>query len=131
MQKHEAFYLELAVYPLRFNLAIRRFMYLWHILSRDKEELISKIYEAQKYEVNKGDWVRIMQEEREKYDILESDDDISKISQERFRNIVNKKVYSYAVKYLHDMASPHSNLRSSHTSLIGGLVQKMSRYCSR
>ena len=104
---NEAFYLELAVYPLRFNLAIRRFMYLWHILSRDKEELISKIYEAQKYEVNKGDWVRIMQEEREKYDILESDDDISKISQERFRNIVKKKVYSSAVKYLHDMASPH------------------------
>ena len=56
-----------------------------------------------KCDVNKGDCVEIIQEERDKYNLLESDEDISKLSQESFRNIVKKNVYSFAVKYLHDM----------------------------
>ena len=47
--------------------------------------------------MNKGDWVKIMQE-GDKYNMLESDEDISKISQEKFRDIVKKKVNSFAVK---------------------------------
>ena len=83
-------------------------MYLWHILSRDKKELIKKVYEAQKCNSNKGDWFQIMQEERVKYDLLISDEDVSKMSQEQFRKLVKKKVYSHAVKYIHDLAEPHS-----------------------
>merc|ERR1712030_119997 len=51
----EAFYLELGIVPLRFVLATRRLMYLWHVLHRDKSELISKVYFAQKYQFSKGD----------------------------------------------------------------------------
>ena len=104
----EAMFLELAIYPLRYTLAVRRFMYLWHILSRDTNELIRKIYDAQKCNLNKGDWVQIMLDEREKYGLLESDETIAKMSQETYRNHVKKKVYSHAVEYLHDLASPHS-----------------------
>ena len=101
-------FLELAIYPLRYTLTVRRFMYLWHILSRDTNELIRKIYDAQKCNLNKGDWVQIMLDEREKYGLLESDETIAKMSQETYRNHVKKKVYSHAVEYLHDLASPHS-----------------------
>ena len=44
----EAFFLELGIYPLRFVLAKRRLMYLWHILHRDNSELIRKVYATQK-----------------------------------------------------------------------------------
>jgi hypothetical protein len=104
----EAMFLELAIYPLKYTLAVRRFMYLWHILSRDTSELIRKIYDAQKCNVNKGDWVQIMQEERKKYGLVESDETIAKMSQEKYRNLVKKKVFSHAVEYLHAVASPHS-----------------------
>jgi hypothetical protein len=67
-----------------------------------------KDYEAQKCNLNKGDWVQIMLDEREKYGILESDETITKMSQEKYRNHVKKKVYSHAVAYLHALASPHS-----------------------
>ena len=108
----EAFFLELAIYPLRYTLSARRFMYLWHILSRDKNELIRKVYEAQKCNPNKGDWCQIIQEERQKYDLLLSDENISKMSQEKFRKLVKKKVHSHAVNYIHDLAGPHS--KSEH-----------------
>ena len=53
----EAYYLEFAIFPLKYYLSIRRLMYLWHILHREKDELIEKVYEAQKCDTNKGDWV--------------------------------------------------------------------------
>ena len=36
----EAYYLDLAKYPLRFTFSNRRLMYLWHLLHRDTSELI-------------------------------------------------------------------------------------------
>ena len=49
-----------------------------------------------------------MEEEKEKYGLLESDETIAEMSQERYRNLVKKKVHSHAVAYLHALASPHS-----------------------
>ena len=40
---------------LRSSIQIRRLMYLWHILSRDKTELIYRIYQAQKLSSKVGD----------------------------------------------------------------------------
>ena len=60
----EAFYLELGIFPLRYHVSMRRFMYLWHLLHRGEEEVINKVYVTQKCKVNKGDWARIIQEEK-------------------------------------------------------------------
>ena len=104
----ESFYFEMGKYPLRFTWAKRRFMYLWEILHRDKDELIRKVYEAQKLQYCKGDCFQIVKEERMKYDISESDDDIAKTSQDKFRKIVEKKVNQFAIKYLKGLAEKHS-----------------------
>ena len=55
----EAFFLELGRYPLKYVLSKRRLMYLWHVLHRDTDELIRKIYETQKCNHYKGDWFNI------------------------------------------------------------------------
>ena len=49
-----------------------------------------------------------MQQERVKYNIMESDQTISTMSQEKFRSVVKTKVYTHAVQYIHDLAEPHS-----------------------
>ena len=105
----ESFYLELGKYPLRFVWSKRRLMFLWEILQRDtKEELISKIYHTQKLIANKGDWYLIIQEDRLKYGIEESDLQISQMSQYRYRKLVEKKIHHVAVKYLRGLAEKHS-----------------------
>ena len=78
-----------------------------------------------------------MQEEREKYGLVESDETIAKISQEKYRNLVKKKVVSHAVEILHAVASPHlksDNLknenfqRQAYSSPIEGLANMMFNY---
>ena len=104
----EAFFFELGRLPLRFILSKRRLMYLWHVLHRDTEEIIWKIYEAQKIKSSKGDWFELLKNERENNCILQTDEEIASMSKERFRRIVDEKVGIGAVKYLNNLAEPHS-----------------------
>ena len=87
-------------------------MYLWHILHRDDSELIKKIYVTQKLKYNRGDWGEIIEEEMRKYQIEMSDQEISMISRERFKSLVDKKVESFALRYLTLEAEKHS--KSEH-----------------
>ena len=54
-------------------------MYLWHVLNRDTSELINKVYEIQKCQTVRGDWAKIILEEKEKFGISETDEMIAKI----------------------------------------------------
>ena len=58
--------------------------------------------------MNKGDWVKIVQEDRIKYGVTESDEQIASMPQEKFKTLIKKKVKIHAIKYLHEMAQPHS-----------------------
>ena len=71
-------------------------MYLWHVLHRDETELIRKIYSSQKCDKNRGDWVNLIEEERQKYQIEESDEQIAVMSKECFKTFVNLKIKAYA-----------------------------------
>ena len=44
----EFLYRETAAHPLKYILSSRRIMYLLNILSRDKKELVKRVYEVQK-----------------------------------------------------------------------------------
>ena len=123
----EAFFLELGIFPLRYHVSMRRFMYLWHILHRDTTELISKIYETQKCQTVKGDWAQIIIEERSKYGITETDETISNMSKTKFKKIVKLKLKTHAIKYLRDLAEPHSK----STGLKNNTLKKQSYFEDR
>ena len=53
----EFLYLETGATPLKDIVALRRIMYLHNILNRDKEELVRRIYETQKQNPTKGDFI--------------------------------------------------------------------------
>ena len=104
----EAFFLELGIYPIRYYVSMRRLMYLWHVLHRDTSELISKVYEIQKCQTVRGDWARIMSEEKAKFGISETDEMIAKMSKQKFRKMIKTKVKMHTVQYLKILAQPHS-----------------------
>ena len=52
----EFHHLETSTWKIRHHLTYLRLMYHHHILSREKNETIRKIYEKQKTECSKGDW---------------------------------------------------------------------------
>ena len=59
----EFLYLESATLPLKYILASRRIMYLHNILSKDKEELVKRVYEVQKNNPTPGDFICLVKED--------------------------------------------------------------------
>ena len=72
----ETFFYETGKYPLRFVWAKRRLMYLWQLLHRDEDELVSKGYKTQKLTHTRGDWYQIVKDDKLKYGIAESDQEL-------------------------------------------------------
>ena len=60
----EWIYAECGKLTLKCIIQIRRLMYLWHVLHRDKTELIYKIYVTQKNQSSVGDWVRQVENDK-------------------------------------------------------------------
>ena len=70
---------------LKSLIQIRRLMYLWHLLSRDKTELIRRIYNTQNISNSVGDWVRLIEADKSELGITLTDDDIQSISKNVFK----------------------------------------------
>ena len=66
-------------------------MYLWHIGHSDTDELIWKIYEAQKCTPNQVDWHEILLSERTSQNILESDYEKSNMSKNKLKRKQDKR----------------------------------------
>ena len=64
-----ALYLETGCIPVRYILKKRRLMYLHHILTRNSNELIRRVYEAQKSAPVKDDWILQVKEDLKEFKI--------------------------------------------------------------
>ena len=56
----EFLHLETGTVPIRFVMASRRINYLHNILTKNENELILKVYQAQKRRNSKGDWCNLV-----------------------------------------------------------------------
>ena len=93
---------------LKALIQIRRLMYLWHVLSRDENELISRVYAAQTNCNNTGDWVRLVQADKAELGIILTDKEIQGVSKNVFKNFVKKKVTIAHLKNLDGLKKKHS-----------------------
>ena len=73
----EAFFMETGLLPIQFVCMKRRMMYLHHILSKPKSELIRKVYEVQQQITTKNDWYSLVQDNKKELMINKSDEEIS------------------------------------------------------
>ena len=104
----EAFHMETGLLPVRFVCMKRRMMYLHHILSKPESEMIRKVYEVQKQIITKKDWYSLVNDNKKELDINLSEEQISKMSKDRFRSIVSKAVDHKAMDHLNTIALSHS-----------------------
>ena len=102
------YYLETGKIPITFIIAKQRLMYLWHLLSRDTEKLIRKVYDIQKISPVKNDFVDIIEREKTKYNIHLTDSEIASLSKSKFKAIVNEEVHKFAFSWLFKKAETQS-----------------------
>ena len=105
-----AIYLETSQIPLKYILACRRIMYLHTILKRDKEELIRKVYSAQKEDPLKGDYCKYVSEDLELLELKITDSEIENMSRYQLKQMVKKSARAAAFKYLMKMKAEKSKL---------------------
>ena len=84
----EWLYADMGKLNLRLLIKIRGLMYLWHILSRDKNELIHRIYIAQSNSSSVGNWVRLVEDDKKELGIKMSDEEIQGVSENKFKLFV-------------------------------------------
>ena len=89
-------HLDLGALKIRHILQSRRLMYLHHILTRNKDELISRMYFAQKRLPSKNDWYLTVEADRKEVGLKLSDDEIGSMSKNRFREMVKRKINQLA-----------------------------------
>ena len=105
----EAFFLECGLLPIKFVAIKRRLMYLHNILTKPKSELISRVYEVQKSVFTKNDWYNLVKENRNELGIPLTDEEISVMSKDRFKSIVNKAVNAFALDHFNKLATKSEN----------------------
>ena len=106
----ESLYLETGCTPVKFLIMKRLLMYYHHIVTRSKQELIYKFYKAQKLSPTKGDWVELLKEDEKILQINLNDEEIAKMSKNKFKEIINKDINRAAFDYLMKIKIKHTKL---------------------
>ena len=123
----ECIFFEVGLRPLKYDVMRKRLMYLWKVLHVDKSELIFRIYRSQKNAPNAGDWVKLVENDKKVLDLDISDEEIEKISKNKFKKIVETKIDKYALQQLNALKSKHSKsqyLQSSSFKTAGYLIDE-------
>ena len=108
----EALYLETKSLPIRFIVASRRILYLHTILQKNENEMLLRIYKAQKIKPSPGDFVNLVKNDLEKIGIQITDKEISQIPKQRFKKMVKLKVNNAAFTYLKSLQQTHSKMKN-------------------
>ena len=95
-----ALYLETGQVPVRYILACRRILYLQTILHRAEDELIKKVYLAQRADTTEGDFCQLVDGDLQLLDLQLTDLQIAAISSFELKKIVKCKAKEAAFKQL-------------------------------
>ena len=82
-------------------------MFLWKVLHVKKSELIYRVYKSQEVSSHPGDWVRLIGQDKTTLGLELTDEEIVSLSKNKFKNMVKKKVESYALMQLNELKRKH------------------------
>ena len=106
----EFLYQETGLIMVRHIIKRRRIMYLHHLLTREKSELISKIYYSQKMKPVKGDWAVTV--EKDCHDLNIDIESIKLMKKQKFKIFLKEKISKFAFNYLQEKKMSHSKVKN-------------------
>ena len=107
----ESIYSELNTMPLSIIIMKRRLMYHWNIVNRNKDELVNRIYRAQKFSQSKSDLYQLILKDKKMLKIQLTDEDLCKISKNQYKCFINEKIKIYRRIVLTEMQASKSKSR--------------------
>ena len=89
-------YLDSGCVPLRHIIKGKRIMFLHHILTRNEDALIRKVFWTQVSRTAKGDWCQVVPEDLDALGLMMGFNEIATMSQESLRKLVREKMTNIA-----------------------------------
>ena len=108
----ESFYMETAAIPIRFLLIKRRLMYYWSILTKSDNELVKRVFNAQKSFPVKNDWICQIKEDLLICEIELSENEIKDMKKCTFKKLIDEKVQNLSFSFLISLKSMHSKSKN-------------------
>ena len=103
-------HMETGTWKLRHHLSYLRLLYHHHILTREKEETISKIYYKQKQSCSKGDWFQLLQGDFDFIRVEMNEDQIIQTPKCEYKKKIKALVDKAALSYFLKLKEGHSKL---------------------
>ena len=108
----EFLYLETGALPIRWIIAQRRINFLKHILSRSENELLRKVYEAQKESPSQGDFVKLVENDLRKLGLTYEEVSSDTISKNMLKKILRERAQSVALAELNEQLRKSTKISS-------------------
>ena len=89
----EAYFIDSGKLSLKHIIAKPKLMYLHNILRRGSNEIIKKVYLAQRLRAASKDWSSSLQKIRQLYQITLEDEEIANMSKNCFKKYINLKIF--------------------------------------
>ena len=80
-------------------------------MKKPNNELIKKVYEAQKLKTTKGDWIELIRKDFELIEENFDEDMVKNMTKNKFKKFVKNKIGRAAFKYLENLKITHSKIR--------------------
>ena len=96
----EIMYLETSAIPLRHVILIRRMVYFQTLITREDGELTKKVYETQKINPSKGDWIEHLKEDFQFIDENIDEKVAKEMTKLQYKTIIKKKIRQKVFKNL-------------------------------
>ena len=93
-------FLELGWLPLRFIIQSRRLNFLKCILNQKETSLVKQVFNEQKSNPKKGDWIKLVESDLKKLKITLSYVEISSMTKTMFKNLVKEKTEKNSLQFL-------------------------------
>ena len=104
-------YLETGCIPIRLVMKMKRVMYLYHILTREEDALITRAFWAQVRKPAKGDWCTVVREDLESIGLSHlSYEKISNMKEETLRTLLKDKIRETAFHKLQEEKQKNSKM---------------------
>ena len=107
----EFLYLETAAQPLKNVISSRRIMYLHNILNRNSDELVRRIFEAQRNNPTPGDFICLVKIALEYIDEPYNENNIVSMNKTQFKMHIRKKLNQSIFNSLKVLQDTHSKVR--------------------
>jgi hypothetical protein len=103
-------YLELGIYPVRFEIMKRKILFLHYLLQQDKQSMIFQVLKATRDNPANNDFVKTCQKYLDKLNIQLTFEELGKMSKWSVKKLVNQKIADAAFEYLSEIQLKQSKI---------------------